>query len=83
MFYSTKKFFSSIGVPKLVKPAVGAALTGIAGIFFPQILGLGYGFLQYLMDGKLNMIKLNYLNFPCCNYTHYFNENGWNIVDCW
>ena len=63
-FYSVKSFFDSISLPKYFKPAIGAAIAGAIGIFFPQILGLGYGFQQYLIDGNLNQISTNYIALP-------------------
>jgi len=63
-FYSVKSFFSSVKIPKYFKPAIGAAFAGVIGIFFPQVIGLGYGFLQYLIDGKLNLIATNYVALP-------------------
>jgi CIC family chloride channel protein len=63
-FYSVKSYFNSVRVPKYFKPAIGAAVAGVIGVFFPQVIGLGYGFLQYLIDGKLNMITTNYVALP-------------------
>ena len=63
-FYSVKSFFDKISLPKYFKPAIGAAIAGAIGIFFPQILGLGYGFQQYLIDGNLNLITTNYVILP-------------------
>ncbi len=34
------------------------------GIFFPEVLGLGYGFLQYLIDGNLSLISTNFFTLP-------------------
>ena len=63
-FYRMKGFFSSLKVPKYVKPAIGLALTGVIGIFFPEVLGLGYGFIQYLIDGNLGLFSTNYFALP-------------------
>jgi CIC family chloride channel protein len=63
-FYSVKSYFNSVRLPNYFKPAIGAAFAGIIGIFFPQVIGLGYGFLQFLIDGKLNMITTNYIALP-------------------
>ncbi len=63
-FYSVKSFFNSLSVPKYFRPVIGAAIAGVIGIFFPQVIGLGYGFLQFLIDGKLNMITTNYFTLP-------------------
>lgn len=63
-FYAVKSFFKSMSIPKYFKPVIGAAIAGVIGIFFPQVIGLGYGFLQFLIDGKLNMITTNYFALP-------------------
>lgn len=63
-FYKVKSLFSSARLPKYFKPAIGAALAGTIGIFFPQVIGLGYGFLQFLIDGNLNLITTNYFALP-------------------
>ena len=63
-FYKTRAFFSSLKIPKYIRPAIGLALAGVIGIFFPEVLGLGYGFLQYLIDGNLSLISTNYFALP-------------------
>ena len=63
-FYSVKSYFSSIKLPKYFKPAIGAAVAGTIGIFFPEVLGLGYGFQQYMINGNLNLITTNYIVLP-------------------
>jgi len=63
-FYSTKKLFASLTIPKYFRPMLGAALTGLIAVFFPQVVGLGYGYLQYMIDGNLGMITPNYIALP-------------------
>ncbi len=63
-FYKMKEIFSSLNLPKYAKPAIGLALTGMIGVFFPEVLGLGYGFIQYLIDGNLKLVTTNYLALP-------------------
>jgi CIC family chloride channel protein len=63
-FYRVKAFFSSLKIPKYIRPAIGLGLAGVIGIFFPEVLGLGYGFLQYLIDGNLSLISTNYFALP-------------------
>jgi chloride channel protein, CIC family len=63
-FYSVKKVFSGLPVTKYLRPAMGAAFAGVIGIFFPQVLGLGYGFLQILISGNLSQIGTNYVTLP-------------------
>jgi CIC family chloride channel protein len=63
-FYFVKKVFASLSISKFVRPMIGAAVAGIIAIFFPQVIGLGYGFLQYLIDGKLSLITTNFFTLP-------------------
>jgi len=55
-FYSVRRLFSYLSLPRYFRPMLGAAVTGLMGILFPQVLGLGYGFLQYLIDGDFAAI---------------------------
>ena len=64
VFYSIKGVFSSFSVPRYVRPMVGAAVTGVIAIFFPQVIGLGYGFLQYLINDNLSAITPNFIALP-------------------
>nr|WP_201721891.1 chloride channel protein [Desulfotomaculum copahuensis] len=50
-FYATRDYFKKINLPKWLKPALGGLLVGIMGLFLPQVLGMGYGWLQL---GMLN-----------------------------
>ena len=63
-FYSIKSAFSRLPFTKYVRPAIGASVAGIIGIFFPQVIGLGYGFLQILINGNLSQITTNYIALP-------------------
>ncbi len=63
-FYSAKRLFGSLSTPRYFRPMLGAAVTGVIGIFFPQVLGLGYGFLQDLINGNLSVIGPNFFTLP-------------------
>ncbi len=63
-FYSIRRSFDSFSMPRYFKPMFGAAVAGVIGVFFPQILGLGYGFLQYLIDGDFSAMAPNYFALP-------------------
>ena len=63
-FYSTKKCFERINIPKFLRPMIGAGIVGVIGIFFPEILGLGYGFLQFSINGSFSSLPVNYLAMP-------------------
>jgi CIC family chloride channel protein len=51
-FYRIRDLFRSIPLPGYVKPALGGLVVGIIAIFLPQVMGMGYGWLQYAIDGN-------------------------------
>ena len=63
-FYRIKGSFARLSLPRYFRPALGGAVTGAIGVFFPQVLGLGYGFIQFLIDGNLSAIAPNFLALP-------------------
>lgn len=63
-FYAVKGYFSGLGLPKFARPVIGLAISGVIGVFFPEVLGLGYGFIQYLIDGNLSLIATNFFAAP-------------------
>jgi chloride channel protein, CIC family len=40
-------------VPRWVKPVLGGAAIGLAGLFLPQVVGIGYDTLESLLEGAL------------------------------
>ena len=48
--------FDSIRVAKIVKPALGGLIVGVIGIFLPQALGMGYGYVQFGVDNNFQAI---------------------------
>ncbi len=57
-FYRIRDFFRSLKIPNYVKPAIGGLIVGIIGIFLPQILGTGYGWLQFAINGNTAVLPL-------------------------
>jgi CIC family chloride channel protein len=57
-FYGIKNAFQNIKIPNFVKPAIGGFAVGVIGVFFPQILGVGYGWLQILIEGNFTLLPL-------------------------
>ncbi len=57
-FYSTKAAFQRLKIPRFLKPALGGLLVGIIGMFLPQILGTGYGWLQIAMNGNFVLLPI-------------------------
>ncbi len=63
-FYSVKEFFDRLRIPKYMRPMIGAAIAGVIGIFFPEVIGLGYGFLQFAINGNFALVSVNYVVLP-------------------
>jgi chloride channel protein, CIC family len=63
-FYSIKKLFDKSKFPNYTRPMIGAIIAGVIGIFFPQVLGLGYGYLQFAIDGNFSSLHANFLTIP-------------------
>lgn len=54
MFYGLRdRVFRPLKLKPHFKPAIGGLLVGIIAIFFPQVLGTGYGWVQIAMNGDL------------------------------
>lgn len=50
MLYFTEDLFEKLRIPAWVKGGAGFALVGVIGIWFPQVLGVGYGPMQQVLD---------------------------------
>ena len=61
-FYYVSEKFHELPIPRYAKPALGGLLVGIMGIFMPQILGTGYGWLQLLILGDFSDIGAPYIS---------------------
>ena len=57
-FYGTRTLFQRLGMPRFLKPALGGLLVGIIGMFLPQVLGMGYGWLQIAMSGNFDLLPI-------------------------
>lgn len=54
IFYGLRnKVFRPLEIKPHFKPAIGGLLVGILALFFPQVLGTGYGWVQIAMNGEL------------------------------
>ena len=52
-FYGVHSLFKRLRIPNHVKPVIGGFLTGLIGLFIPTALGMGYGYVQELINGKI------------------------------
>ncbi len=57
-FYGTRALFQGLGIPRFLKPALGGLLVGVIGMFLPQVLGMGYGWLQIAMTGSFVLLPV-------------------------
>lgn len=55
MFYTVRDAFARLSIPKHFKPAIGGLAVGLIGIFAPPLLGGGYGYMQFALQGGAGM----------------------------
>jgi len=58
LFYGVRDRFRGMRVHRMLKPAVGAALTGVIVLAVPQVIAGGYGWMQLAIDGRLTLATL-------------------------
>lgn len=63
-FYAVRGAFSALKIPRFIKPVIGLTISGVIAVFFPEVMGLGYGFIQFLINGSMNQISVNYFSAP-------------------
>mgnify|MGYP000108929966 CR=1 FL=1 len=62
IFYSVRDLFRKLKkVPRTLKPAIGGLVTGLIGVFYPQVLESSYGWLQMLIRGDFTYMPLQTL----------------------
>ncbi|MGA2220784.1 MAG: chloride channel protein [Verrucomicrobiia bacterium] len=55
-FYGTRDWvFRRLPVPRHIKPMLGGLGVGVMAFFLPQVLSMGYGWVQLAMDGHLSL----------------------------
>lgn len=53
IFYGISLLFTKLKkISPYLKPAIGGLIVGCIAIFFPEVLGLGYGWLQQVLDNN-------------------------------
>ena len=53
IYLRVRDWFSRYRWPRVTKPAVGGLIVGAIGLLYPQVLGMGYGWIQQALDGKM------------------------------
>jgi len=60
--YGMENFFEKWKLPEFIKPAIGGAIIGCIGIFFPHVFGVGYESISQILNGEvLGIILLGLL----------------------
>jgi CIC family chloride channel protein len=57
-FFMRNSVFRPMKLKPHFKPAIGGLLVGIMAVFFPQVLGSGYGWIQLAMKGDIVHLSL-------------------------
>ena len=58
VFYKVRDFFRALPVPAQIKPAIGGFGVGVISLYYPQILGGGYGTIRQAIAGNLALSLL-------------------------
>lgn len=51
--YVADDLFEKTRIPQWIRPASGGLLVGVAAVFYPHIMGVGYDAIRVLFDGEL------------------------------
>lgn len=81
--YYTKDFFSRIPLHPILKPAFGGLLVGLIGLFYPRVLGLGYGVITDAISNQFTfklMIILLFLKILAFSLSLGSGGSGGSIV---
>lgn len=57
-FYKVRDLFRALRIPNYLKPAIGGLLVGVMGMFLPHVLGMGYGWVQFAIDGNTAVLPV-------------------------
>lgn len=81
--YYTKDFFSKIPLHPIFKPALGGLAVGTIGLFYPRVLGLGYGVITDAISNQFTfklMIVLLFLKILAFSLSLGSGGSGGSIV---
>jgi chloride channel protein, CIC family len=71
-FYHVRDLFQRLPGPPHVKPALGGLIVGLVGMFVPEALGTGYGWVELALAGSLAlplMLRLLLVKVPLMSIT--------------
>jgi len=81
--FGTQKFFASLSVHPVIKPAIGGLFVGLIGFFYPQIFGVGYDAITDALNNGLAlklMLALIVLKIIAFSFTIGSGGSGGSIV---
>lgn len=52
IYYTVRDAFIALKVPRAIKPAIGGLAVGLIGIAIPPIIGGGYDYMQFVLQGE-------------------------------
>lgn len=56
VYYRTRDAFRALKIPNYLKPALGGFAVGLIGIVVPPIIGGGYGYMQFVLQGGTGLV---------------------------
>ncbi|MGH8272179.1 MAG: chloride channel protein, partial [Gammaproteobacteria bacterium] len=56
VYYRIRDWFSALKIPRYFKPAIGGLAVGLIGIALPPIIGGGYGYMQFVLQGGSGLV---------------------------
>ncbi|MGH8396867.1 MAG: chloride channel protein [Gammaproteobacteria bacterium] len=56
VYYRIRDWFAGLGIPNYFKPAIGGLAVGLIGIVLPPIIGGGYGYMQFVLQGGSGLV---------------------------
>jgi CIC family chloride channel protein len=77
VFYGLRnRFFRVLNIPKYLIPGIGGFMLGSLALFFPQVLGAGYGWVQEAINGNLTISLMLMLIFAKILATSFTISSG-------
>ena len=58
VFYGVRDLSARVHLPPHIKPAIGGLAVGLMALAYPQVLSMGYGWLQFAIDGNTGQLAV-------------------------
>ncbi|MGH8118121.1 MAG: chloride channel protein [Rhodanobacteraceae bacterium] len=56
VYYRIRDVFQALKIPRFLKPAIGGLAVGLIGIAVPPVIGGGYGYMQFALQGGTGLV---------------------------